>query len=365
MKTAFMPRKKQFWLYHGLGVFTLSIIELVTAVLWPHAVGFKLISGFILWPILFTIAVLIFRWWYNNNVGVRGWTGKLISVVVVYSAVSAFIIASIIVAILLPVFIAEFVTPEQLEQGYDYFDLIISMVGNATLSGNLFIAAWAFIYVFVKESWRARDSEVANLKLKNSLKEAKLSRLSNQLNPHFLFNSLNNIRFMIHENPQYADAMITALSEILRYSLASSENEKISLQEEIAIIKRYIEIITLQYEDKINFSLDVQQSDLRCLIPPMSIQLLVENAVKHGIEYIREGGVVRVTIAVRNRQLQVEVRNPIPIDAVENTHRNTGMGLVNVRERLQLLYGEQASLVAEKKGHLFVAEMTLPEEIAA
>ena len=164
---------------------------------------------------------------------------------------------------------------------------LMRTISGASLQAQVFICVWIFIYISHTGRRDARAQELANAQLQASLKEAQLRSLSNQLNPHFLFNSLNNIRFMIHEDPRQADAMLVGLSDILRYSLEGDRRSKVSLREEVAMIERYIAIAAVQLGERLRFTMDIPPHVLGCTVPPLLLQMLVENAVKHGVEPLR------------------------------------------------------------------------------
>ena len=119
--------------------------------------------------------------------------------------------------------------------------------------------------------------------MKTSVKEAQLLALKSQVNPHFIFNSLNNIRSLVVENPEKAREMITHLSALLRYSIQFNNEERVTLEEEIVIVNNYLNLESIQLEDRLTYKIDVDEGVNNLLIPPMSIQMLTENAIKHGI----------------------------------------------------------------------------------
>jgi len=220
---------------------------------------------------------------------------------------------------------------------------------------------WIAPYLVVSINRRIKQSEVDNLQLQNNLKDAQLLSLSAQLNPHFLFNSLNNIRFMVHENQQKADDVIVSLSEILRYSLVQGKKEKTSLAQELAIVQQYINIVSLQLEGRLDFQLKVSLVNKKVLLPPMIIQLLIENAIKHGIDNIKHTSLLVVNISQEKQKLVIKVTNPIAHNTAET--EGTGIGLANIRQRLILLYGDQANLVTEQNKEIFCAILTFPFEL--
>jgi hypothetical protein len=362
MKTLqLFPRDKIFWLYHLSALLTALAINIISAYIYGR-LNTKDIAENLAWIGPYTLSVLGFRWFYTK----RDWRslamGKLIPVVIVYGTIAGLLMSLVVVGTTTPFFWNDIVSSHQASQtplnpGVYFFRLIV----GGTLQSQLFICAWAFIYISVTGNRRIKETEMSNLRLQNSLKEAQLSSLSNQLNPHFLFNSLNNIRFMIHENGQHADAMIIALSEILRYSLESSKHEKVRLSEEVSIIQRYIAIVKIQMEQRLQFSIDMPEHLSACLLPPMVLQMLVENAVKHGLDQLQQGGQLQVIGVEEDQRLRFTVSNDIPA-ALNKNQDGMGIGLDNIRQRLQLLYGDKASMEVEQDMQQFAVTISIPKE---
>ena len=229
MKFHFFPRDKTFWLYHGTVLFVVSIIQGLTTLAWGEKWIFD-VAVHLLWIPFFTLGLLSFR----NHYKKRGWhtlsISRLVPLGLAYAGVIALSAILAALAITLPVF-WDYIFSEDFLTKYNttVTNQLARLIVGTTLSTHLFASAWVFIYISVTGKRRISEAELSNLRLQNSLREAQLSSLANQLNPHFLFNALNNIRFMIHENPQHADRMITELSEMLRYSLETSKKDKVSL----------------------------------------------------------------------------------------------------------------------------------------
>ncbi|HEX7764553.1 MAG TPA: histidine kinase, partial [Cellvibrio sp.] len=238
---------------------------------------------------------------------------------------------------------------------------IASMVVSNGFVTQLVICAWISMYIGVTSNKRSKETELINLRLQNSLREAQLSSLANQLNPHFLFNALNNIRFMIHETPDRADRMITELSEMLRYSLQTSKKDKVPLLDETAMIERYIDIVKIQLEERLQFSMHIPHQMNDYWVPPMMLQMLVENAVKHGIDNLQQGGRLHIIGEEEAQHIVFEITNDSAI-AENKLQTNMGIGLTNIKQRLKLLYGDQAALnVTEEKGQ-FSVRVRLPKD---
>ncbi|WP_170132065.1 sensor histidine kinase [Arenicella xantha] len=317
-----------------------------------------------IWIVGFFFAGLVLRQRYHRyrleGLGVSKQILKGLLLVMIVS-----IIVVLIMAILcLPFYLSDLLAIKQADDpDATSFQVIWKFILANWVQTNVYLATWAALYLGITSSRRAKSAELDNLKLQNSLKEATLSSLSNQLNPHFLFNALNNIRFMILEDARQAEAMLMSLSEVLRYSLESSKQETLPLQQEMAIIDRYIEIVRIQFEDRLRFSMTIDPSLNNQMVPPMILQMLVENSVKHGVEQIQNGGSVEVTARQDAQSFTLTVCNDIPSSRSVGPD-NTGIGLRNIRQRLQLLYGESASLVTSVADGRFCAAISLPRTVA-
>ncbi len=362
----FFPRDRTFWWYHGLALLAIAAIQALAFLIWRDQLWFN-VAGKLVWLPLLTLGVLVFRYLYLRRQWQRLNTGRLVLVSLFCTLPIGLFVTLVMLAIIVPFFWSSLVTPEDLANPDINIaqQFVMLLVGN-TLNTQVFACAWIFLYLSVTTRRRAREVEMHNLKLANSLKEAQITSLTNQLNPHFLFNSLNNIRFAIHENAERADHTITALSEILRYSLESGRRDKVTLKEEMTMVGRYLEVMALQLEDRLQFNCTLPEALDNCLLPPMSLQLLVENAIKHGIENLREGGVLTLDANACGEQLVITLKNSRSHSPVAAA-RNTGTGLDNLRRRLQLLYGgraslDTASLNTKSDEDTFCVTLTLPRE---
>lgn len=363
MTNYFFPRDRTFWLYHCSVLLLTSAIQGLSIWAWREHQLFNVV-GNLFWLPLYTLGVLSFRFHYRRYYWQRFGMAKLITLVLCYALCAALLVTLAMLMLTLPFFWNQLFSPEMVEKHNIIIEQQLSMlvIGNV-LSTHIFISAWIFIYISVTTTRRASQAELTNLKLENSLKEARLSGLTNQLNPHFLFNSLNNIRFMIHENPVHADKTITALSEILRYSLESGRKDKVPLEQELEIVRRYLAVVALQLENRLQFQLVMPEALKQCLIPPMSLQMLMENAVKHGAENRKENSEVVITGEDLGSSLKLTVSNPYPAKACDS-RRNTGTGLANIEQRLRLLYGDKAQMSVERTGTHFTVSLNLPKETA-
>jgi len=214
---------------------------------------------------------------------------------------------------------------------------------------------WAFgIWIWFYEMAHVRRRRSA---LERVAREAQLRALRGQLNPHFLFNSLNSVRSLISENPQRAASMVTGLSEILRYSLTSDRRETVALAEELAVIDEYVDVERIRFEERLRVAKVIDPALLTARVPPMLVQTLVENAVKHGVAPRAGGGDIRLEAGVRDGHIEIVVSNSGPFVPASN---DEGFGLQGAVERLRLMYGTLASLVVRGDGDRTVATLVLP-----
>jgi two-component system LytT family sensor kinase len=231
------------------------------------------------------------------------------------------------------------------------------MVIYVFLNMYLFLFFWLIFYISIKFFLGIKQNRIERLQLETSLKESQLNTLKGQINPHFMFNSLNNIRGLMLEDVEKSREMITRLSEMLRYSLSKSATDKITLQEELEMVENYIALSKIQFEDRLAFESIVDDMLLKEEIPPMIIQMLVENAVKHGISNQKKGGKVTVQILKKNDELFIQVSNTGKIHA---TKESTKVGLKNIQNRLTLLYGNKAHFSLIDRDNEVVANIKIP-----
>jgi hypothetical protein len=228
---------------------------------------------------------------------------------------------------------------------------------------NTFIfAGWLVAYFFYHLFERFNRLENERLRLVTSQQEAELRALKSQVNPHFIFNSLNSLRSLIEEEPARARLAVTQLASLLRYSLQSSQRETAPLEEELRVANDYLSLEQVRYEDRLRLRIDVSPETLTLPVPPMLLQTLVENAVKYGIAQWREGGEIAIIARCDGDGLRLQVTNPRAPDAsIKMDAESTGMGLRNAAERLRLLFSERATLQLRLDGpDLVVAEVLIP-----
>ncbi len=223
------------------------------------------------------------------------------------------------------------------------------------ITGLRHMAIWVLAYHAYHFYVRELETTQVNAKLALVAKQSQLDNLSAQLNPHFLFNSLNSIKSLVIENPNSARRAIDLLSDLLRSSLYGKEHATVSIAEELALVSDYVELEQLRYEERLQVDFAVDPNLERVKIPPVSIQLLVENAIKHGVDKQVYGGTVAISVMEQDGFVRITVTNPGALSAEDQG----GLGLKNLRQRLLLQYEGRAELKVESPSANMVAATIL------
>ena len=233
------------------------------------------------------------------------------------------------------------------------------VISASTIQGTLCFVGWFCVYFIYHAFERLRRMQLEQLRLAASVKEAELRALKSQVNPHFLFNSLNSLRALIDEDAPRARESVTRLANMLRYSLQSGQQETVPLEDELRIVQDYLALEEIRHENRLRVTWQLEnEAALRAVpVPPMLLQTLVENAVKYGISPRREGGEIVISASLAGDALHIRVSNPgdlgAPVTAsAARAGSSTGVGLRNASDRLKLLFGDRAklTLLAEPAG---------------
>lgn len=232
---------------------------------------------------------------------------------------------------------------------------------------SIVFGVWTGLYFAVQNIRRQRRVEMERLRLETSLKEAELRALKSQINPHFLFNSLNSLRALIDEDAPRARESVTRLANMLRYSLQSGQLETVPFEEELRIVEDYLALEQIRHENRLRVRWEIADEVRARSLPPMLLQTLVENAVKYGISQRRGGGELVVAARLEAGSLLIRVSNPGDLtnpaaaSAAAKAGSSTGVGLRNASERLKLLFGEKARLALRADAPGWVtAEVVIP-----
>jgi hypothetical protein len=220
------------------------------------------------------------------------------------------------------------------------------------------LAIWMLIYFFFQYSKKQLVMERENNQLERAIQETEGKVLRAQMNPHFVFNALNSIRALITEDPAKAKKGINQLSKLLRSSLLTERKKTISIPEELDTILDYLNLEKIRYEERLAWKIEVPKEISQAQIPPMLLQTLVENAIKHGIAHSSKEGLIQIKGEIAAEMIHLQVINP---GHLKTRGESTGIGLVNSQNRLQLLFGETAHIDLKPldKNHV-LASVTIP-----
>lgn len=222
----------------------------------------------------------------------------------------------------------------------------------------LFLLIWNFIYFTYHYVEKTRNEKLDKIRLESLVRELELKTIKSHINPHFIFNALNSIRALVDENPERARTAITELSNILRSSMQAEKIETAPLERELNLVKDYLELEHIRFEDRLMVEYDIDEDTLDQEIPPMMLQTLVENAIKHGISKQISGGKIKIVSDFIKDHLELTVQNTGSLSIARSPE---GFGIVSTQNRLKLLYGDKASFdIKNVNGNMVEAKVVLP-----
>lgn len=225
------------------------------------------------------------------------------------------------------------------------FNNIFQFAGQAWLTmfitGGRLMAIWLLAFHMYHYAKRGIEAETEKARLESMAKEAQLQNLKAQLNPHFLFNALNSVKAMILPEPEKARHAVVVLSDILRNSLNANNKEFVTLEEELLHVKDYLEMEKIRFEERLNIEYKIDKETNNAIVLPLSLQVLAENAIKHGISKKKEGGTIKIHAEKKNKKLHLFITNEGQLNI---NQPNSGIGLKNLKERLKLYFGNNANL---------------------
>ncbi|MEM1002250.1 MAG: histidine kinase [Bacteroidota bacterium] len=231
------------------------------------------------------------------------------------------------------------------------------------------IAGLGFIYYLTIFIWSVlyfiyNYFERYNLSLKHeaAVNEIELNNLKAQLNPHFIFNALNSIRALVDENPKKSKNAITQLSSILRNSLATNKKKLTSFEDELKMVKDYLGLESIRFEERLKATFDIHPDSYQFLVPPLMLQTIIENGIKHGISKLKEGGLIEMKTYLIEDRLKIQIRNSGQLKMNgKPVLEKDGLGLRNTAQRLSLLYGQEASLkIFNESKDTVLTELIIP-----
>lgn len=346
-----LSRKQLYWIsqvtgwyfFIGINLFIISSFEEVT---WQRVLVWIFLGFF---GIVFTHiirGVIRKKNWLNlplKNTIPRILTASIITGIIIYALV----------------FAASYLAGTFKQEEYNFARLVAGIINTSIL-----VLLWCLIYYVVHYMENYKKKEIESLIWEAAVKDYELKTLKSQLNPHFMFNAMNSIRALIEEDPESAKVAITKLSNILRYSLQMERMERVPLEDEIETVKNYLDLERIRFEDRLKYKLDIDRSTQKIEIPPMMIQTLVENGIKHGVAKRTEGGEIhlksKLLTTTNGSKLKIEIRNSGHFSE-EQLRNSSGFGVSNTKHRLNLLFGDDAHFsIMNENGNTVLAEIEIP-----
>lgn len=230
------------------------------------------------------------------------------------------------------------------------------------------VGTGVFIYGFIVFAYYLFTS-LSNLSEKNAresqletlVKETELKMLRSQINPHFLFNSLNSVSSLTITDPEKAREMVIKLSEFMRYALSKKDEQPVTLRSELENLRLYLEIEKVRFGDRLSTEETIEDQCLDIKMPVMLLQPLYENAIKHGVYESTEMVSIRTSVSCGNGYLEIVISNNY--DLTPSSVKGTGTGLLNVSRRLDLFYGNKGSMKTFKENGIFSVSLFIPSEV--
>jgi sensor histidine kinase YesM len=342
-----MTRNNSYWLLQSIGWFTYALIGVGVALIFYENVDFWVIlAQFFSAGIMFLSTHLL-----RYKIKLDGWL-KLRIQKLILRLIPTLIILSILangIVVSYTMLTTEIIDVEK-------FSLTVFFL--FTFQTFVYFALWTAVYLIIYFFRNYKKEEVEKWRLQTAVKDAELIALKAQINPHFLFNALNNIRALILEDHMKARDMVSHLSELLRYSIQFNNNEKVTVAEELEIVNKYLELESIHYENRLHYEILSGDELNRCKIPPMLIQLMAENAVKHGISQLKNGGDILISVNQEDNSLVLEVSNTGKL----KKNLGNGIGLRNATERIRILFDSEPDLELAQQGNMVRSRLKLPIE---
>lgn len=342
-----MTRSNTYWLLQIAGWFTYGTIGVIIALLFYDEVDVWAILAQYVSAVVMLFTTHLLRY----KIKLDGWLNLKIKHLILRLIPTLIIIAILATGVVVgyTLMTTEIIDVEK------FNPTVFLMLSFQTF---VYLALWMALYLIIYFFRNYKKEEVEKWRLQTAVKDAELIALKAQINPHFLFNALNNIRALILEDSMKARDMVSHLSELLRYSIQFNDNEKVTISDELEIVNKYLELESIHYENRLNYSIQCDNGYNACKIPPMLIQLMTENAVKHGISQVKKGGDIAIKVQGTEEALMLEVSNTGKL----KKNIGNGIGLRNATERIRILFDSEPDLELYQEGDMVVSKLKLPIE---
>lgn len=340
-----MTRNSSYWLLQSIGWFTYAMIGVIVSFLFYDSVDVWVILAQFFGAIVMFLSTHLLRYKMKLDGWLRLKIQKLILRLVPTLMVISILANGIVVGYTM-------LTTDIID--VDNFSPLVFLLFS--FQTFVYFSLWTAVYLIIYFFRNYKKEEVEKWQLQTAVKDAELIALKAQINPHFLFNALNNIRALILEDHMKARDMVSHLSELLRYSIQFNDNEKVTIDEELEIVNKYLELESIHYENRLHYEILTKEELGKCRIPPMLIQLMAENAVKHGISQVKNGGDILISVSKEGKNLVLEVCNTGKL----KKNLGSGIGLKNATDRIRILFDSEPDLELKQQGNMVSSKLKLP-----
>lgn len=342
-------RNKVYWTSQIIGWSFFSIFNISIISLFGHFTWQRVITTLYMWFVGISVTHI-----FRSYTIKKRWLKLPLKKMIPRIILSSFILGAILYIIIFTVlYNIGFIHINRIQAGSVIWGLF-NLIG--------IILVWELFYFSFHFFENYKAVEVEALIWEAAVKDYELKTLKSQLNPHFIFNALNSIRALINENPESAQTAVTYLSNILRYSLKKGHIETVSLSDELLTVTDYLKLESIRFEERLKYKIEVDEASKQVEIPPMMIQTLVENGIKHGLSTREQGGEIYISTNLTNTHLIIEIRNTGSFEN-EALKKAKGFGINNTKHRLNLIYGEKAKFTIENETNdIVLAKIVIPIE---
>jgi two-component system, LytTR family, sensor kinase len=341
-----VKRQRLYWTLQIGGWLLYAAVQVISSIL---ATG-ETISGRIFFLLYESLLCLLVTHTFRVLLNPTAWLDIAVRLMVVRVMFTVFLQGVIVYFLRMPVSVL-----------LDLFDSSVAfnlgtIWGLSSVYAVIFFLWWVLYFTF-----HYFDRYNKSLKYEATMVQIELNNLKSQLNPHFIFNALNSIRALVDENPSKSKQAINQLSNILRSSLASDKKGLTKFNEELKIVKDYLGLESIRFEERLKTEFDIHPDSNNFLVPSLMVQTLVENGIKHGISKLTAGGTIQVKTQVENDALKIQIRNTGHLNGQQKKHE--GLGLKNTIQRLKLIYGDEASFhIVNENNNFVLTEIIIPQK---
>jgi two-component system sensor histidine kinase AlgZ len=319
---------------------------------------YYILNGYIFLSLLITLPVIL----VYSQINLSAWyivkafplektnIGKIVVLVIISSLLMSLLFVGLFIGWIF--LLSQYIAIPQPNADQWLLYLLLNGLGE-----ELYLVSLAIAYLFAAFEV-SRSAERDSFELKLLAQSSELKALRMQINPHFLFNSLNSINALISQKPEKAREMTTLLADFFRKSLQFGSKETITLGEEISLLTNYLDIERIRFGARLSVEQKVDESVLPCLVPPLLLQPILENAVKYGISNSLENGIVRIVVEGKKERVFITVENTH--EEEQQTIKGTGLGLSIVRKRLHTIFGGNSDVQIFREGNVFRVMLFFP-----